>query len=191
VAELARKRRAKETARFVEPTQCLPVAKLPEGSNWEYEFKFDWFLRESLAYFQSVIHELASDGCDAVALACTEIPLLIGQADSTLPLLDSTLFSLVQRYRRRFPRQAREYARRVRAVISSSFLLHARCLFLRASHVPARCSLKGKFFPRRTPSHRGTERNSSIRTTNAERFHSPVTFSSREAPYRREFRESL
>jgi hypothetical protein len=83
VAELARKRRAKETARFVEPTQCLPVAKLPEGSNWEYEFKFDWFLRESLAYFQSVIHELASDGCHAVALACTEIPLLIGQADST------------------------------------------------------------------------------------------------------------
>ncbi len=29
-------------------------------------------------------------GCDAVALACTEIPLLIGEADSPLPILDST-----------------------------------------------------------------------------------------------------
>ena len=32
-----------ETARFVEPMQCLPVAKLPEGSNWEYEVKFDGY----------------------------------------------------------------------------------------------------------------------------------------------------
>src|SRR6266851_6106035 len=37
------KRRAQETARFVEPMQCLPVAKLPEGSNWEYEVKFDGY----------------------------------------------------------------------------------------------------------------------------------------------------
>jgi ATP-dependent DNA ligase len=36
-------RRAKATARFVEPMQCLPVAKLPEGSNWEYEVKFDGY----------------------------------------------------------------------------------------------------------------------------------------------------
>src|SRR5262249_2796021 len=44
----------------------------------------------SRAYFQSVIHDLASNGCDAVALACTEIPLLVGQTDSELPILDST-----------------------------------------------------------------------------------------------------
>ena len=37
------KHRAKETARFVEPMQCLPIAKLPEGSNWEYEVKFDGY----------------------------------------------------------------------------------------------------------------------------------------------------
>jgi ATP-dependent DNA ligase len=43
VAELSRKRHAKETARFVEPMQCIPVAKLPEGSNWEYEVKFDGY----------------------------------------------------------------------------------------------------------------------------------------------------
>jgi len=45
---------------------------------------------ESLAYFQDVIRELAADGCDGVALACTEIPLLINQAESPLPILDST-----------------------------------------------------------------------------------------------------
>ena len=48
------------------------------------------FLPESRAYFQSVIRDLASDGCDAVALACTEIPLLIAATDSSLPILDST-----------------------------------------------------------------------------------------------------
>jgi aspartate racemase len=47
-------------------------------------------LPASLAYFQEVIRELAADGCDGVALACTEIPLLISQAESPLPILDST-----------------------------------------------------------------------------------------------------
>ena len=47
-------------------------------------------LPESLAYFQDVIRGLAADGCDGVALACTEIPLLIGDAESPLPVLDST-----------------------------------------------------------------------------------------------------
>jgi aspartate racemase len=48
------------------------------------------FLPESRAYFQNVIGELGDAGCDAVALACTEIPLLISSADSPLPVLDST-----------------------------------------------------------------------------------------------------
>jgi aspartate racemase len=48
------------------------------------------FLPESRAYFQSVIDDLKRNGCDAVALACTEIPLLITAADSPLPILDST-----------------------------------------------------------------------------------------------------
>ena len=47
-------------------------------------------LPESRAYFQNVIRELADGGCDAVALSCTEIPLLISPADSPLPVLDST-----------------------------------------------------------------------------------------------------
>lgn len=48
------------------------------------------FLPSSLAYFQEMIRELSRQGCDAVALACTEIPLLVGERDSALPILDST-----------------------------------------------------------------------------------------------------
>ena len=54
------------------------------------ELVYARFLPASREYFQSVIRDLASDGCDAVALACTEIPLLISPADSSLPILDST-----------------------------------------------------------------------------------------------------
>jgi aspartate racemase len=54
------------------------------------ELVYARFLPESLAYFQGVIRDLAGEGCDAVALACTEIPLLVSAADSPLPVLDST-----------------------------------------------------------------------------------------------------
>jgi len=37
-----------------------------------------------------VIAELARQGCDAVALACTEIPLLVTPQASPLAVLDST-----------------------------------------------------------------------------------------------------
>jgi len=48
------------------------------------------FTPRSLAYFTEVIRALADDGCDAVALACTEIPLLVTPDSSPLPTLDST-----------------------------------------------------------------------------------------------------
>jgi aspartate racemase len=54
------------------------------------ELVYARFLPASRAYFQSVTRDLAGDGCDAVALGCTEIPLLISPADSSLPILDST-----------------------------------------------------------------------------------------------------
>lgn len=37
-----------------------------------------------------IIEKLKAEGCDAVALVCTEIPLLITQDVSPLPILDST-----------------------------------------------------------------------------------------------------
>lgn len=45
---------------------------------------------ESTAYFQQVIHRLKEQGCDAVILGCTEIPLVINDSNSPLPALDST-----------------------------------------------------------------------------------------------------
>lgn len=54
------------------------------------ELVYARFIPESRAYFQNVIRELGDSGCDAVALACTEIPLLISPVDSPLPILDST-----------------------------------------------------------------------------------------------------
>ena len=48
------------------------------------------FTSRSLAYFQEVIRTLADQGCDAVVLGCTEIPLLVPPEASSLPTLDST-----------------------------------------------------------------------------------------------------
>jgi aspartate racemase len=48
------------------------------------------FRPESTAYFQGVIGRLKDHGCDAVVLGCTEIPLIINDANSPLPTLDST-----------------------------------------------------------------------------------------------------
>jgi aspartate racemase len=48
------------------------------------------FLPRSLAYYVEVIRNMKDEGCDAVALACTEIPLLVTSESSPLPVLDST-----------------------------------------------------------------------------------------------------
>jgi aspartate racemase len=48
------------------------------------------FTDESRRAYRGVIDRLGRRGCDAVALACTEIPLLVGPADSSVPTLDST-----------------------------------------------------------------------------------------------------
>ncbi len=44
----------------------------------------------SRAEYVRIIAELKRDGCDAVALSCTEIPLLVTPEVSPLPILDST-----------------------------------------------------------------------------------------------------
>src|SRR6516225_4964021 len=48
------------------------------------------FRSEARAYFQQVISRMKGEGCDAVVLGCTEIPLIIDDATSPLPTLDST-----------------------------------------------------------------------------------------------------
>lgn len=54
------------------------------------ELVYGRFSSEARAYFSEVIGGLKSQGCDAVVLGCTEIPLLVTEEDSPLPTLDST-----------------------------------------------------------------------------------------------------
>ncbi len=48
------------------------------------------FRNEAREAYVGIIERLADQGCDAVALVCTEIPLLISAEVSPLPILDST-----------------------------------------------------------------------------------------------------
>lgn len=48
------------------------------------------FRPEAVAFHQGVIERMKGEGCDAVVLGCTEIPLIISDASSPLPTLDST-----------------------------------------------------------------------------------------------------
>lgn len=54
------------------------------------ELVYGDFRPESVAVFERLIAKLADMGCDAVVLGCTEIPLIISDANSVLPTLDST-----------------------------------------------------------------------------------------------------
>jgi aspartate racemase len=54
------------------------------------ELVYGVFKPEAVASFQRVMARLESEGCDAVVLGCTEIPLIMSDANSPLPTLDST-----------------------------------------------------------------------------------------------------
>jgi aspartate racemase len=55
------------------------------------ELVYGLFKPEAVACFQHVIGRLKKEaGCDAVVLGCTEIPLIMNDANSPLPTLDST-----------------------------------------------------------------------------------------------------
>ena len=70
---------------------------VPEKADFETIDRIIWselvdgvFTDTSLKAYQAVMARLGERGCDAVALACTEIPLLVRAEDSPLPILDST-----------------------------------------------------------------------------------------------------
>jgi len=48
------------------------------------------FRPEAVAFFQRVYGRMKGEGCDAAVLGCTEIPLVMSDANSPLPVLDST-----------------------------------------------------------------------------------------------------
>lgn len=54
------------------------------------ELVYGDFKPKAVAYVQRVIARLSDAGCDAVVLGCTELPLIVSDANSALPTLDST-----------------------------------------------------------------------------------------------------
>jgi aspartate racemase len=54
------------------------------------ELVYGVFRPESVTYHQLVIRRMKDEGCDAVVLGCTEIPLIVSNKNSPLPALDST-----------------------------------------------------------------------------------------------------
>jgi aspartate racemase len=54
------------------------------------ELVYGVFAPEAVACFQRVLERMKREGCDAVILGCTEIPLLMNDGNSPLPTLDST-----------------------------------------------------------------------------------------------------
>jgi aspartate racemase len=48
------------------------------------------FKPEAVTTFQTVMQKMQAQGCDAVVLGCTEIPLIMNDANSPIPTLDST-----------------------------------------------------------------------------------------------------
>jgi aspartate racemase len=54
------------------------------------ELVYGVFKPEAIAYFQKVFERMKGEGCDAVVLGCTEIPLIMNDDNSPLPTLDSS-----------------------------------------------------------------------------------------------------
>jgi aspartate racemase len=54
------------------------------------ELVYGVFKPEAVAYHQRVMGRMKDAGCDGVILGCTEIPLIMNDANSPLPTLDST-----------------------------------------------------------------------------------------------------
>ena len=81
---------SKLSAKGIEGQIPEPVARRRINDIIFDELVYGRFEESSRRYFQKVIGCLAQDGCTAVVLGCTEIPLLISDSDSPLPILDST-----------------------------------------------------------------------------------------------------
>src|SRR5271156_2498407 len=54
------------------------------------ELVYGVFKPEAVVAFQRVMERMKEEGCDAVVLGCTEIPLIMNDSNSPLPTLDST-----------------------------------------------------------------------------------------------------
>ena len=64
------------------------------------------FKPDAIGCFQNVFARMKTEGCDAVILGCTEIPLIMNDANSALPTLDSTRLLARAALQRALPRAA-------------------------------------------------------------------------------------
>jgi aspartate racemase len=73
--------------KYIRPTgaECDEISRIIMD-----ELVYGVFKPEAIAYFQQVIGRMKAEGCDAVVLGCTEIPLIMNDSNSPLPALDST-----------------------------------------------------------------------------------------------------
>ena len=73
-------------------TWVLPTAFERDAINRNImdELVLGVFTPAAVSLYQQVFARMQSEGCDAVVLGCTEIPLLMSDANSPLPTLDST-----------------------------------------------------------------------------------------------------
>ena len=67
------------------------------------ELVYGVFKPEAVACHQRVIARMKDEGCDAVVLGCTEIPLIMNDSNSPLPTLDSTRLLARAALRRAIP----------------------------------------------------------------------------------------
>ena len=94
--------------RYLMESQVYPSKLEPLGISWVIpskeereeinriifdELVYGRFLEESRKYLQGVIDRLKAQGCDAVVLGCTELPLIINDETSPLPTLDSRILA--------------------------------------------------------------------------------------------------
>ena len=54
------------------------------------ELVYGQFTPPSIGTIRDIISDMKELGCDAVILGCTELPLVINETNSPLPVLDST-----------------------------------------------------------------------------------------------------
>jgi aspartate racemase len=67
------------------PAECAEMSRIIMD-----ELVCGLFRPEAIEYFQRVYARMKAAGCDAAVLGCTEIPLIMSDANSPLPTLDST-----------------------------------------------------------------------------------------------------
>jgi aspartate racemase len=108
-AEAAARRGLRRVAilgtRWLAESEVYPSALAERGVGWsrpspEEQAEIDRIIMtelvrgifppEAFAAFRRILDRMAGEGCDAAAMACTEIPLLLDESAAGMPLLDST-----------------------------------------------------------------------------------------------------